>query len=179
MITGSVARRYAKALLHIGIDEGNLERIGREVRALASAMKRSAELSQTLGSPVFPRADREKVLRALLERIGATAAVVNTTRLLLDRERLAILPDIARSLDSMIDERAGRVAARVVSATPLDDKQQKRLIETLESLSGKKVDMAVEHDPALLGGVVAKVGDVVYDGSLRTQLEKIRQDLFA
>ena len=178
MITGSVARRYAKAMLLIGIDDGNLDRIGREVRTLASAMKRSTELTQTLASPVFARSDREKVLRALLDRIGATQAVVNFTRLLLDRERVGILPDISRSLDSMIDERGGRVAARVRSATPLDEQQQKRLVKTLEALSGKKVDMAVEHDPSLLGGVVAKVGDVLYDGSLRTQLERIRQDLF-
>ncbi len=178
MIAGSVARRYARALLLIGIDDGNLERMGREVRALADAIKRSQELAQTLANPVFPRSDREKVLRALLDRIGATPAVINFTRLLLDRERVSILPDISRSLDTMIDERAGRVAARVTSATPLDEQQQKRLMKTLESLSGKKVDMAVEHDPSLLGGVVAKVGDVVYDGSLRTQLERIRQDLF-
>jgi F-type H+-transporting ATPase subunit delta len=178
MVTGSVARRYAKALLLIGIDEDNYERIGREVRALAGAMKTSAELTQTLSNPVFPRSDREKVLRALLDRIGATPAVVNFTRLLLDRERVAVLPDISRELDAMIDARAGRVAARVTSAAPLDDQQKKRLVKTLESLSGKKVDMAVEHDPALLGGLVAQVGDVVYDGSLRTQLERIRQDLF-
>jgi F-type H+-transporting ATPase subunit delta len=178
MITGSVARRYAKAMLLIGIDDGNLDRIGREVRTLAAAMKTSPELTQTLASPVFPRSDREKVLRALLDRIGATQAVVNFTRLLLDRERVGVLPGISRSLDAMIDERAGRVAAQVRSATPLDEQQQKRLVKTLESLSGKKVEMAVEHDPSLLGGLVAKVGDVVYDGSLRTQLERIRQDLF-
>lgn len=179
MIAGSVARRYAKALLHIGIDDGNYERIGREVRTLASAIKRSEELAQTLANPVFPRTDREKVLRALLDRIGATQTVVNFTRLLLDRERLSILPDISRELDAMIDARARRVAARVKSAVPLDEQQRNRLVKTLESLSGKKVDMVVEHDPALLGGVVAQVGDVVYDGSLRTQLERIRQDLIA
>ena len=76
----------------------------------------------------------------------------------------------------MIDERPDALAARVTSH-PLDEHSM-RADETLESLSGKKVDMAVEHDPSLLGGVVAKVGDVVYDGSLRTQLERIRQDLF-
>jgi F-type H+-transporting ATPase subunit delta len=177
VIAGSVARRYAKAVLQIGVDDGNLERVGREVRVLASAFRRSEELSRTLANPVFPRSDREKVLRALLDRIGATQTVVHTTRLLLDRERLAILPDISRELDAMIDARAGRVAARVTSAAPLDEAQVVRLTKTLEALSGKKVEMAVQHDPSLLGGVVAQVGDVVYDGSLRTQLERIRQDL--
>lgn len=179
MITGSVARRYAKALLQIGVDDGNFERIGREVRALASAIKRSEELAQTLANPIFPRSDREKVLRALLDRIGATQSVVNFTRLLLDRERVAVLPDISRELDAMIDARAKRVSAKVKSAAPLDEQQKKRLVKTLESLSGKTVDMVVEHDPSLLGGVVAQVGDLVYDGSLRTQLERIRQDLIA
>jgi F-type H+-transporting ATPase subunit delta len=179
MVTGSVARRYAKALLLIGIDDGNFDRIGREVRALAGAIKRSAELAQTLANPIFARSDREKVLRALLDRIGATQSVVNFTRLLLDRERVAAIPDISRELDALIDARAKRVAAKVRSATPLDEQQKKRLVKTLESLSGKTVDMVVEHDPSLLGGVVAQVGDLVYDGSLRTQLERIRQDLIA
>jgi F-type H+-transporting ATPase subunit delta len=179
MISGSIARRYAKALLLIGLDEGNIERMGREVRALASAIRRSQELAMTLSNPIFPRSDREKVLRALLDRIGATKSVVNFTRLLLDRERLGVLPDISRELDAMIDARAGRVAAQVTTAAPLDDKQKSRLVKTLESLSGKKVDMTVREDPELLGGLVAKVGDVVYDGSLRTQLERIRQDLVA
>lgn len=177
MIAGSVARRYARALLQIGTEDGNLERIGREVGVLARAFKRSAELAQTLTNPVFPRSEREKVLRALLDRIGAIQAVTNFTRLLLDRERLNVLPDIARELEAMIDARAGRVAAKVTSAAPLEEPQKKRLVKTLESLSGKKVDMTVEHDPALLGGVIAQVGDVVYDGSLRTQLERIRQEL--
>jgi len=177
VIAGSVARRYAKALVLLGGDDGNLERIGREVRVLASALRRSDELSQTLANPVFPRSDRERVLRALLDRIGATQTVVNFTRLLLDRERVNVLPDISRELDAMIDARAGRVAAKVTSAAPLDEAQKQRLMKTLESLSGKKVDMSVELDPALLGGLVAQVGDVVYDGSLRTQLERIRHDL--
>jgi len=179
MVSGSIARRYAKALLSIGIDDGNFERMGREVRALAGAIKRSAELAHTLSNPLFARSDREKVLRALLDRIGATQSVLNFTRLLLDRERLNVLPDISRELDAMIDARAGRVAAQVTSAAPLDDQQKSRLVKTLESLSGKKVDMTVREDPALLGGVVAKVGDLVYDGSLRTQLERLRQDLVA
>jgi F-type H+-transporting ATPase subunit delta len=177
MISGSIARRYAKALLEIGVEDGNYERIGREVRALARALKSSNELTLALTNPAFPRSDREKILRAILQRLGGSQMVVNFTRLLLDRERMAVVPDISRELDAMIDAKAGRVAAEVRSATALDAGQRERLTQALETLSGKKVEMKIDTDPSLLGGVVAKLGDTVYDGSLRTQLERMRQTL--
>jgi len=177
MISGSIARRYAKALLDIGVEDGNYERMGREVRAMARALKTSPELAMALSNPAFARSDREKVLKAVLQRLGASQMVVNFTRLLLDRERVAVLPDISRELDAMIDARAGRVAAEVRSAVPLDAGQRERLTQALEQLSGKKVEMKIDTDPSLLGGVVAKLGDTVYDGSLRTQLEKMKQAL--
>ena len=177
MVNGSIARRYAKALLQIGIDDGNYERLGREVRALARAIRSSLELAQALSNPAFPRAERENVLRAVLQRLGASQMVVNFARLLLERERTAALPDISRELDVMIDARAGRVTAQVTSAAPLDAAQRDRLTRALEQMSGKKVDVQIAQDPALLGGVIAKLGDTVYDGSLRTQLENMRRSL--
>lgn len=177
MLSGSLARRYARALMLIGEEDGSYERVGRDLRSLASAMEASEELTSTLTNPVFPREDREKILRALMQQIGASQAVVNTVRLLLDRERLAAVPDIARELEAMIDAKAGRVKAEVVSAQPLTDAQKQQLIGTLESLSGKTVQVQTSEDPDLLGGVVAKVGDMVYDGSLRTQLRQLRETL--
>ena len=177
MIAGSIARRYAKALLEIGVADGNYERLGREVRALSRALKSSQELAVALSNPAFARTDREKILRAILQRLGASQMVVNFTRLLLDRARLAVLPDISRELDALIDARAGRVAAAVRSAVPLDAGQLERLTQALEQLSGKKVEVKIDTDPSLLGGVVAKLGDIVYDGSLRTQLERMKQAL--
>ena len=177
MISGSVARRYAKALMMIGLERGSYERLGKELRTLAKAIKGSPELAQTLSNPAFPRADREKVLRALLERIGAAQDLINFTRLLLDRDRVGLLPDMSRELDVMIDEKAGRTAAVVTSAIPLTPAQEQALLQRLEAMSGKKVQMQVSHDPSLLGGLVAKVGDVVYDGSLRTQLRILRDQL--
>jgi F-type H+-transporting ATPase subunit delta len=177
MISGSAARRYAKALMGLGTELGNYERIGREVRSLAKAIASSPDLAQTLSNPVFPRSERERVLTAVLSRVGAAQEVVNFTRLLLDRERISQLPEIARELDVLIDEKAGRIAAEVTSAVPLTPAQEQGLLQKLEALSGKKVQMKVATDPALLGGLVAKLGDVVYDGSLRTQLERMRDEL--
>jgi F-type H+-transporting ATPase subunit delta len=177
MITGSIARRYARALMGIGVDGKNYEALGRELGRLAEAMKISEELSATLSNPAFPRADRRKVLEAVMKRLGASPTIRNFTLLLLDRERLAIVPDVARELALMIDEKVGRVTAEVTSATPLAPGQADELRKKLEQLSGKSVQLSTEQDAELLGGVVAKVGDIIYDGSLRTQLRRMRQEL--
>lgn len=177
MVTGSLARRYAKALMLIGTEDGSYERIGRDVRALAEAMKGSAELQTTLTNPAFPRSDREKIVQALLSRFDASPTVVNFVRLLADRERLAAVPDISRELDAMIDERSGRTVAEVASATALTPQQREALTARLEALSGRKIQLDTKEDPELLGGVIAKVGDLVYDGSLRTQLRQLRDRL--
>lgn len=177
MSSGSIARRYARALMTLGVDNNDYEAMGQQVGALARAMKTSPELAETLSNPVFPRSDRKKVITALLARLQATKTVESFVLLLLERERLAALPDIAREFDAMIDERKGRIAAEVVSARPLTDEQLSQLKVALERLSGKTVEIAKREDPELLGGIVAKVGDTVYDGSLRTQLAQLRQSL--
>ncbi|WP_428265808.1 ATP synthase F1 subunit delta [Haliangium sp.] len=177
MPAGSIARRYARAVLQIGVEDGTYEAIGAQVGALARAMKISEELAETLSNPAFPRADRRRIVTAILERVKAVDTVHNFCLLLLDRERLGVLPDISRELDRMIDERAGRIAADVVSAKPLTDAQLGKLKAALERLSGKQVQINKREDPELLGGVVAKLGDFVYDGSLRTQLGNLQSEL--
>jgi F-type H+-transporting ATPase subunit delta len=177
MVTGSLARRYARAIVDLGTQSNNLDKIASDLRTLAKAMKESAELSGALTNPAIRRGDRRKIIDALLARVGAQAASKNTVYLLLDGERLGRLPDISREIDAMIEARGGRVSAEIVSAKALDAQQLSQITIALEKLSGKKVDVVKREDPSLLGGVVAKVGDVVYDGSLRTQLRALRDQL--
>jgi F-type H+-transporting ATPase subunit delta len=177
MITGSLSRRYAKAIFEIGSAQGGLDKLGVDLRALAEAMKVSTELTSTLTSPALRRGDRRKVIDGLLQRLGVVSITRNLVYLLLDGERMGSLPAISRELDAMIETKAGRVAAEVISAKPLDPTQLTQITAALEKLSGKKVTVTKREDPELLGGVVAKVGDVVYDGSLRTQLRTIRDEL--
>jgi F-type H+-transporting ATPase subunit delta len=172
-----LARRYAKAIFDIGSQQGGLEKMGADLRTLAKAMHDSTELQSTLGNPAIKKSDRRKVIDALLQRIGTVSVTRNTVYLLLDGERLGSLPAISRELDAMIEAKAGRVAAEVVSAKPLDPSQLSQITATLEKLSGRKVSVSSKQDPDLLGGVVAKVGDTVYDGSLRTQLRNLRDEL--
>lgn len=177
MVTGSLARRYAKAIFDIGSQQGDLTKLGQDIRSLAKAMNESKELDTALTNPAIRRADRRKVIDGLLSTIGVQTASRNLVYLLLDGERMGSLPAISRSLDAMIEEKAGRVQAEVISAKPLDPSQLSQINAALEKLSGKKVSVATRQDPELLGGVVAKVGDVVYDGSLRTQLRALRDEL--
>jgi F-type H+-transporting ATPase subunit delta len=177
MSSGSLSRRYAKALMEIGTEDGSYQRIGQDVEGLAKAIKTSEELSSILSNPVFPRSEREKIILAILQRLGASTTVTNFSKLLLDRERISAIPGISRALNDMIDEKAGQIIAEVLTAAPLTSSQQAELKTTLESLSGKKVQIEIKEDKSLLGGVIAKVGDLVYDGSLRTQLQEIQRSL--
>jgi F-type H+-transporting ATPase subunit delta len=177
MVTGSLARRYARAVMELGQSAGNLDRMAADLRSLAKAMKDSDELQTVLTNPAIRRADRRKVIDGLLQRIGAQPHTKNLVYLLLDSERLSSVPAIAREIDAMIQAKSGRISAEITSAAPLDAGQVQQIQAALEKLSGKKIDVTKKEDPALLGGVVAKVGDVVYDGSLRTQLRSIRDEL--
>ena len=177
MVTGSLARRYARAVMELGTTHGNLDQIGADLRSLAHAMRASAELVGVLTNPAIRRADRRKVIDGLLQRIDAAPHTRNLIYLLLDSERLGSLEAISREVDAMIEARAGRLQAEIVSARPLDAAQLSQITAALEQLSGKKVAVTRREDPDLLGGVVAKLGDTVYDGSLRTQLRTLRDEL--
>jgi F-type H+-transporting ATPase subunit delta len=179
MIAGSLARRYARALLDIGISKGVYEQLGKDLDVLGALYSGSRDLTEALTNPVFPMARRRAVLESVLERAAVSPITRNFLLLLLDRERMPYVPAIARELRLMVDERAGRVRAVVTSAAPLSAEHVASIQAALEKSSGKKVLLEKREDPSLLGGVVAKVGDVVYDGSVRTQLESMRERFLA
>jgi F-type H+-transporting ATPase subunit delta len=175
MVTGSLARRYARAILDVGTDKGSSERLSGEISSLADTYSGSRDLAEALTNPVFPRAQRRAVLEAVLERAQVAPETRNFLLLLLDRERIDALPSIARELGIMLDEKMGRMKATLRSARPLSADQAQKIQELLERASGKKLVLERREDPSLLGGVVAQLGDVVYDGSVRTQLEQMRE----
>jgi F-type H+-transporting ATPase subunit delta len=177
MVTGSLSRRYARAMFQLGTSNGNLEKLGQDLRDLSAAMKTSSELVDLLTNPVVRRSDRKRVLDAILARFNAHEHSKNLVNILLEGERMAYAPAISRELDAMIDVRAGKIAAEVTSATALTSVQLASITSALERLSGKTVTITKREDPAILGGVIAKLGDVIYDGSVRSQLRTMRDDL--
>jgi F-type H+-transporting ATPase subunit delta len=179
MVTGSLARRYAKALLAIGVEQKSYDAFGQELDRVARAMHDYPELRNALTNPVFRIEKRRLILEELARKLAVSKIVHNFVLLLLDKGRIGALPDIARVYHTLVDEQAGRVRATVTSAQPLDEKLTERLKTALEKQSGKTVILEKRQDPAIVGGVVTQIGDLVYDGSVRTQLEQLREQLLA
>jgi F-type H+-transporting ATPase subunit delta len=177
MASGSISRRYARALFSIGVDRGNFEQLGKELEDVAAMWTGSAELRDALANPIFKASEKRAVLQSLLPRVAPTADVQKFVLLLLERRRLAAVPNIARAYRGMADEHTGRVRAHVTSALPLGAAELERVRQSLARRTGKQVILEASVDAALIGGIVARVGDLVLDGSVRTQLGTLREKL--
>ncbi|MBL8605327.1 MAG: ATP synthase F1 subunit delta [Myxococcales bacterium] len=175
MSSSVTARRYARALLMIGNEENRLEALTREVKAVGDVVRASDELTALLSNPVVSAEGRRAVMKEITAKLGLTPTTRNAILLLTDRRRGALIPEVADALQALNDEKAGKLQAEVTSAVPLSDAQYVRLGRVLEKLTGKSISLQRKIDPALIGGVVARIGDKVYDGSVRTRLDEIRQ----
>ena len=162
MITGSIARRYAKALFSLA--------------ALGAALAGSPELRDALASPAS-REQRRALAEGLARPLALEREPANLLLLLAERNRLGQLAAVADAFRALADEKLGRVRARLVSAVPLGGAAASGIAEKLAAAAKAEVLVERAVDPVLLGGVVAQVGSVVYDGSVRTQLEALRRAL--
>jgi F-type H+-transporting ATPase subunit delta len=172
-----VARRYAKALLELGVEEGTLDKLVDEMTTLAQAWETSAELRNAVENPMVPIEMKKAVVGELAAQIGATATTRNTLLLLVDRRRMKTLPHLAAYLRELGDARKGVLRAEVTTAAPLSDAYYARLQAQLEKMTGKKVVVDRKTDADLIAGVVTRIGDRILDGSLRTRLQSIKDSL--
>lgn len=178
MLNVSISRRYARALIDVAAETQSVEPVATQLAALARAVEQSPELRDLVMNPAYTRAQRLSVVEGLFKLLGKVDPVLeNTVRLLVERNRLAYLPDIARAYGEMADARAGRVRGHVTSAVPLPAEALASLTQQLEKLTQRSVVLETKVDPSLIGGVSAQVGSVVYDGSVRSQLEAMRRGL--
>ena len=174
MAHATAARRYAKALFALAREQGRVIEMREEIGRLSQLLAQSAELRAVLMQPLHPVAERRAVLAAVAERLGASPLLRHFQSFLVDQRRLIDWLTIELEYGRLADAAAGLTHARVRSASPLSDAQRERLQHALERKSGGRVQLEVEVDPSLMGGAVAQVGDVVYDGSLSTQLRQLR-----
>jgi F-type H+-transporting ATPase subunit delta len=171
------AARYAKAIFELGNEEKNLERMTAELKTVGDAVAVSAELRAVLSNPSVNPAARKAVMTEVVGRLGLSPVVRNTVLLLTDARRAELLPEIVDALTQLADERAGKLRAEVSSAAPLSEAQYTRLTAALEKLTGRKISLTRKVDATLIGGVVTRIGDKVYDGSIKSRLVELRQSL--
>ena len=177
MAATTAARRYAKALFGLGQEAGRVDELREEVEELGRLVAENAELRVVLLQPLYPASERRAVLGAVARRLEASPLLQNFLSFLVDQRRLVDWGAIEAEYGRLADVAAGLTKAHVRSASPLSDAQRERLQRALERRSGGRVDLEIELDPTLLGGAIAQVGDLVYDGSLRTQLRQLRASL--
>jgi len=173
----AAARRYARALFGLAKDEGRVSETRDELRKLAGVLDSNEELRNALFRPLHPVAERRAVLGEVSDRLGASRTVRNFFSFLVDQRRLIDFDAICAEYERLSDVAAGRTRADVVTATPLSDEQRERLQRALSARTGQDVELDVAVDASLLGGVIASVGTLVFDGSLRTQLTQLRASL--
>lgn len=175
MANVSIARRYARALLEAS--GAAADQVLAELQTLVATLDSSPELKDVFSNPAYSRTQRNAVLESLLKANPVPVSLGNAMRLLNDRNRLDSLADIARVYRDLVDVRMGRVRGKVTSAKALDAGQLKALEDSLQKLTQRDVVLEAKVDASLLGGMTAQVGSVVYDGSLRNQLNQLARDL--
>ena len=173
----TISRRYAKALLSLGKEDGNYLKYGEELKAFSELLNRETQARYVLQSPIYDFTSRNKLLKAILEKTGFSLTVNNFIQLLLVKGRISYLDDIVAYYSQLTDELSNIKRAVVTAAVRLDDDIIQRIQATLKEVVQKEVVVTVNQDPSIIGGIVAQVGDLTLDGSLRTQLKSLTESL--
>jgi F-type H+-transporting ATPase subunit delta len=173
----AVARRYAKALLLIGKEDGQAEIYKEELDTFSVLMSSSKELEQAICNPLYDTAGRKKVLQVIIEQLELSGLVRAFLLLLFDKGRIGFIESVNEFYQKLADEFKGVARASLVSATELSDETVEKIRGSLSKMTGKDVKLEVEQDPTLIGGIVTKIGDLVLDGSIKTQLLNMRESL--
>lgn len=181
MATSALSRRYADALISIAKDNKSVDVVGADLNRFIEAWEEAdGMLRRAMLNPGISLDQRRAVLNAVLAKLNLNPTAQNAVKLLLDKGRLQLLSEVHEAYESMADEHIGRMRAKVTTAAELDVNEQTKIRETLADVSGIPSEKLIVHfgiDPALIGGVVARVGDTVYDASIRSRLVDIQNAL--
>lgn len=177
MSVETVARRYATALADVVTKTGETENVRAELQQWETMMSANEDLMTVFRNPAIPQTQKEKVLESLLAKAKPTKTAANFLRVLLRNGRLAEIAHINQKFTSVLQERQGGVSAKIVSARPLSESEKQELRVNLEKMTGKSVSPSFEIDNSIIGGVVTTIGSTVYDGSVRSQLQQLKEQL--
>jgi F-type H+-transporting ATPase subunit delta len=172
------ANRYAKALFDVALEEkADLAQVDRDLQAVAEMLKTSPDLQLNLSRGSVTDAERQSLMEAVSQSMALSVPVTKMLVLLAKSGKMSLIPDLAAAYRERLLSHQNVVRASVTSAAPLSPEKTQALEESLSKVTGKKVEISASVDPDLLGGVVARIGSTVYDGSVKTQLQNLRQEL--
>ena len=172
-----VARRYATALADVVLERNEASEVQSELAAWENIIQASPELQEVFRNPTISLDQKRALLKRLIERVRPRQTTVNFLNVLLQNQRLTELSEINRKFAEVLDERAGMIAAMVTTARPVPENFQQHLHTKLSSVTRKKVRIDFATDPDLIGGLVTRIGSTVYDGSVKNQLEQIKEKM--
>ncbi len=172
-----IAKRYAKALFNLALEDGQVEQYGRELNDLVRLLGELPELADAVQNPLYPEAVRKSIFHTVADKAQMAQVMRSFINLLVEKKRVQHLSDISEYYHKLIDEHANIARAKIKAATPLDDHAIQEIASSLESMTGKKIAVEFEQDPELIRCVLAQIGDLVLDGSVRRQLSNIKESL--
>ena len=173
-----LAKRYAKAIFSLGKEQGKVETYAETLNAIADLFVDSAlEVEDALTNPLYPLEARQKVMAKIAKAVDADRIMSTFLNLLIEKKRVDVLPEIASAVQEMLDRAENISHGSVISAIEIDSALLEKIQATLENITGNKVILETQVDPSIIGGIVAKVGDLVLDGSIRTQLNGLKESI--
>ena len=173
----TIARRYAAALADVAIPRGEEQKVKEEVQAWGSMVDENAQLKEVFNNPTVPYEQKRRLLKELITKSGVGVTTAAFLQVLLKNQRLSQIKDIAERYSQILDQRSGIVAAHVTTARPVAEAQKNALREALGQLTGANVRLEFETDETIIGGVVARIGSTIFDGSVETQLQRLTADM--
>ena len=172
-----IAKRYAKALFNLALDGGWVEQYGQELDNFVRLLKALPELAEAIQNPLYPEATRKTLFFSVADKAELSPILRSFISLLIEKKRVQHLVEIAEYYHRLIDEHSNVARAQIKAATELDGEIIQDISQTLEQMTGKRIVVEFEQDPSLIGGVVAQIGDLVLDGSVRRQLLNFKESL--
>jgi len=173
-LISNISKRYARAFFDIAGEEQKLEQYYNELHQFSSVIAQNKDLGGFLANPIFEQESKKKVLEKIIGKLSLSPMTINFLKLLIDKKRIDILPDIETCYRQLMDETLQKVRVTVKTAFPLSGEMQSYITSSLKKMTGRTVDVTVENDKNLLGGIVIGVGDTLYDGSIKNQLNNMR-----
>jgi F-type H+-transporting ATPase subunit delta len=179
MSTRASAARYARALFDVALQEGSLDQANNDLTTFTDLLQQHADLQRVLVNPAVPAPRKRAALQVLLPQLSLSTPVSKLLLMLAERDRLVLFPDLVSVFRERYLEHQHIVEAEVTTAMPLPPEREADLRQQLAKVTGRRVNLTTKVDPAIIGGIVTRIGTVVYDGSLANQLAKMRESLAA